>query len=88
MFDKSLSFTDLGLITGTLEFRLYKFTDKNTKTVYHVRVELHDYDVFAVKFYRQRDEGSGDKYSKVFNDTYAPPILATVLKIFLMLNVK
>ena len=67
---------------------IYKFYSSDTKLHYIIRAEYHTEDVFAVKFYCQRDSKSDFKYNKIVNKGSAIKIIITCIQLIPELLVK
>jgi len=60
---------------------IFKFFASRIKLHYIVRVEYHDYDFFALKFYAKKDRKSEHKYSNLVNKGDVSNILITCAKV-------
>jgi hypothetical protein len=59
---------------------IYKFNSPITRYAYVLRAEYHEEQVFALKFYAQKDSKSDYKYSHIINKGDVYNILITCLK--------
>lgn len=55
-----------------------KFSDR---LKYIIRLELHEHDVFTLKYYVARDRKRDDKYSKLTNNSHAQRIFVTCVSL-------
>lgn len=64
-----------------LETYIFKFYSPSTQYHYIIRAELHEEEVFAVKFYCKKDRKSDFKYTKVVNKGDLGNIAISCLKV-------
>jgi hypothetical protein len=64
-----------------LETYIFKFFSSKTQYHYIIRAELHEEEIFAVKFYCKKDRKSDFKYTKVVNRGDLGNIVISCLKV-------
>lgn len=70
---------------GLRQVLLYHFKSAKSHLIYMVRVEVYDYDVYAVKFYLKKHSQSPNKY-RLMAQTYEPRrIINTCINIMLQI---
>jgi hypothetical protein len=68
--------------SGLRQILLYHFKSTKSHLIYMVRVEVYDYDVYAVKFYLKKHSLSPNKY-RLMAQTYEPRrIINTCITLF------
>lgn len=68
-----------------LETYIFKFYSPMTQHHYIIRAELHEEDVFGVKFYCKKDRKSDFKYTKIVNKGDLGNIVMSCLKVIPLL---